>query len=209
MCLTQRQIYFYTPAMPLTLHTTHEILDVQDVASVLEVTRQRVHQLASNDDFPQPLGELNGGRVWSYDAIVTWNASSGRERGERARGSEAPAAVPRQGVRRVPDDVPPRDPNRRQNDPWDVDACQYLLRRLEQDNRLGRWSADGLLVAGRAQPTARRDLVEQAEEVFATYGVERRCDPGTTVIHFFRTDDDAPTQPQSAAERRAWRRHSH
>jgi hypothetical protein len=45
--------------------------------------------------------------------------------------------------------------------------------------------------------------------VFDRYGVERRPDAGSTVIHFFRTDEDAPTQPANGAERRAWRRHSH
>jgi predicted DNA-binding transcriptional regulator AlpA len=192
--------------MPVSLQTTIELLDVQDVCDVLEVSRQRVHQLASRDDFPPPLGELNGGRVWSHRDIVLWNANSGRGRGEQPTRADQADLVLEHGNRPVPAVLPARDPNRPQNDPWDVDACRYILRRLHEDGRVGRWNSDGLLIAGREQPTARPELVEQAIEVFKRYGVERRRDPGRNVIHFFRTDPDAPTHPVSAAERRAWRR---
>lgn len=195
--------------MPINLQTTMELLDVQDVSDVLEVSRQRVHQLTGRDDFPPPLGELNGGRVWSHRDIVLWNASSGRDRGEQPTSAEQPRLLMEHGARPAPADLPARDPNRTQNDPWDVDACRYVLRRLRDDGCLGRWNGDALLVAGREQPTARPELVEQAREVFRRYGVDRRPDPGRNVIHFFRTDPDAPTQPGSAAERRAWRRHTH
>jgi hypothetical protein len=46
---------------------------------MLDVTRQRVHQLAQTDpDFPAPEAVLETGRVWSREAVEKWARETGR-----------------------------------------------------------------------------------------------------------------------------------
>lgn len=52
--------------MPVWLVGTAEISDM------LGVSRQRVAQLASVPDFPQPTAELTAGRVWLRSAVLQW-----------------------------------------------------------------------------------------------------------------------------------------
>ena len=40
-----------------------------EVTQMLGISRKRVSQLTSSDDFPAPLGTLTVGRVWSYDEV--------------------------------------------------------------------------------------------------------------------------------------------
>jgi predicted DNA-binding transcriptional regulator AlpA len=53
-----------------------------EVAEILGVTRQRVHQLIrAYSDFPKPEAELAVGRIWKREAITTWAASHPRKTG--------------------------------------------------------------------------------------------------------------------------------
>lgn len=45
---------------------------------MLDVSRQRVNQLADEDDFPQPEADLEMGRVWSREDIEDWAKAKGR-----------------------------------------------------------------------------------------------------------------------------------
>jgi predicted DNA-binding transcriptional regulator AlpA len=53
-----------------------DLLGVAEIAALLGVTRQRVHQLiAESSDFPDPEAELAGGRIWSRSAVAAWLAT--------------------------------------------------------------------------------------------------------------------------------------
>jgi prophage regulatory protein len=59
----------------------------EEVAELLGVSKQRVHQLMqSYDDFPTPVAELAMGRVWSRADIETWQAGHPRRPGRPAGG---------------------------------------------------------------------------------------------------------------------------
>lgn len=165
----------------------HHLVGTHEVAELLGVSRQRVHQLAAEADFPEPEVVLKGGTVWRRAAIEEWRDSM------RSTSS---------GV--VPPQVPSRDPERPQDDPWDANAVRYLLR---QPERRG-WTRGALMECLREQPNRRRkepERVAEATRLAQRYGVERHPDAGGKTIHFFRTDRDAPRPyPTSAAERRAW-----
>jgi predicted DNA-binding transcriptional regulator AlpA len=53
-----------------------DLLGVAEIAAMLGVTRQRVHQLIEeSSDFPDPEAELAGGRIWSRSAVAAWLAT--------------------------------------------------------------------------------------------------------------------------------------
>lgn len=55
------------------------------VADLLGVTRQRVHQLTAQEDFPEPKGRVgsHGTRLWDRTEIVSWReARKARLQGE-------------------------------------------------------------------------------------------------------------------------------
>jgi hypothetical protein len=52
---------------------SHHLVGVAEIADLLNVSRQRVNQLAATyPDFPQPDVVLISGRVWSREAIERW-----------------------------------------------------------------------------------------------------------------------------------------
>lgn len=56
-----------------------ELLGVGEVADVLGVTRQRVHQIAHEDEtFPTPASVVNRRRFWHRRDIEQWMRSTGR-----------------------------------------------------------------------------------------------------------------------------------
>ncbi|MDP1794290.1 MAG: hypothetical protein Q8K63_09160 [Acidimicrobiales bacterium] len=56
-----------------------ELVGVGEVAEILGVSRQRVHQLkAAHADFPEPLGRLRAGYIWRKQDIVRWAKQTGR-----------------------------------------------------------------------------------------------------------------------------------
>ena len=49
-----------------------------EVAAELGLSRQRVNQLRSQPDFPEPAGEISAGPIWDLDEIARWNTSGVR-----------------------------------------------------------------------------------------------------------------------------------
>ena len=54
------------------------LLGLSAIARRLGVSRQRVHVLASHDDFPAPAHELETGRVWRETDVEKWIAANPR-----------------------------------------------------------------------------------------------------------------------------------
>ena len=72
--------------------TLPELVSVPEVAEILAVSPQRVHELArSNSAFPEPMYELRTGKLWLRDAIdafaVRWDRKPGRRRKAAASAS--------------------------------------------------------------------------------------------------------------------------
>ncbi len=42
------------------------------------ISRQRVYQLTSREDFPLPVASLTVGKIWSYDDVVAYAGRTGR-----------------------------------------------------------------------------------------------------------------------------------
>jgi predicted DNA-binding transcriptional regulator AlpA len=57
----------------------HHLVGPAEVAGLLGVSRQRVTQLASRDDFPKPEADLAMGKVWKRVDVVRWARSRGRD----------------------------------------------------------------------------------------------------------------------------------
>ena len=49
-----------------------------EIAVMLGVTRQRVMQLRSRDDFPKPWATLATGHIWRAEDIAAWAEKDGR-----------------------------------------------------------------------------------------------------------------------------------
>ena len=65
--------------------TLPEFVSAPEVAGILGVTRQRVHQLLSKPGFPEPLFRLGSVPVWSAEAIRAFDARWDRKPGRPAR----------------------------------------------------------------------------------------------------------------------------
>ena len=49
------------------------LVGLSEIATMLEVTRQRASQLVRDyDDFPAPVAELASGRIWETEAVEVW-----------------------------------------------------------------------------------------------------------------------------------------
>jgi hypothetical protein len=59
-----------------------ELMGVQEIADLLKVSRQRAHQIAARDDFPEPVARLKAGSVWLGATVrrwmPTWERRAGR-----------------------------------------------------------------------------------------------------------------------------------
>jgi len=64
--------------------TMPELMSAAEIANLLGVQRQRVHQLRRTSKFPLPLAELSGGAVWDARAVrkfaEEWQRKPGRPR---------------------------------------------------------------------------------------------------------------------------------
>jgi prophage regulatory protein len=49
-----------------------------EIRRMFGVSRQRVQQLVSRDDFPEPEAVLDMGKVWKRAAVETWARDHGR-----------------------------------------------------------------------------------------------------------------------------------
>jgi predicted DNA-binding transcriptional regulator AlpA len=54
------------------------LLGNAELGKLLGVSRQRVSQLVTKDDFPAPRAVLIMGSVWTLDDVVAWADRSGR-----------------------------------------------------------------------------------------------------------------------------------
>ena len=64
----------------------HDLVSVPEVAQILGVSHQRVHQLIhAYPDFPEPEAVLAVGRIWKREDIVAWAESHPRKRGRPPR----------------------------------------------------------------------------------------------------------------------------
>ena len=61
-------------------HPVHHLVGTAEVADMLGVSQQRVHQLAQREDFPPPVVILSEGsrRIWERAAIERWMTDTGR-----------------------------------------------------------------------------------------------------------------------------------
>ena len=55
-----------------------ELMGVAEIAELLGVSRQRVHQLSKAPEFPAPIAELSAGAIWEREAVETWARKTGR-----------------------------------------------------------------------------------------------------------------------------------
>ena len=53
-------------------------MGLTEIAQLLGVSRQRVHQLSKADGFPEPTAVLAAGPVWETVAVEKWAREAGR-----------------------------------------------------------------------------------------------------------------------------------
>lgn len=54
------------------------MIGIYEIAELLNVNRQRVHELAKRTDFPEPALVLHMGRVWLKAEVIAWARAAGR-----------------------------------------------------------------------------------------------------------------------------------
>lgn len=54
------------------------LMGVTEIADLLNVTRQRVHQLRSLEEFPEPTANIAAGAIWEREVIEAWARDTGR-----------------------------------------------------------------------------------------------------------------------------------
>ena len=76
-------------AQVLSLHfldMADELVSIVEVAEMLGVSRQRVHQLLrAYDDFPAPTAELAVVRIWRRSDVIAWISSHPRRTGRPSK----------------------------------------------------------------------------------------------------------------------------
>ena len=55
------------------------LVAAQEIALMLDVSRQRVSQLATSAGFPPPVAILGVGRIWLREDVVDWAERTGRD----------------------------------------------------------------------------------------------------------------------------------
>ena len=58
----------------------HHLVGVAEIADLLGVSKQRVHQLIQTESFPKPEANLSAGLIWRRDEIEKWARKTGRMR---------------------------------------------------------------------------------------------------------------------------------
>ncbi len=56
----------------------HHLVSRVEIAEMFGVTRQRVHQLVSRPDFPEPIAVLGVGMIWNREDVEQWARRTGR-----------------------------------------------------------------------------------------------------------------------------------
>lgn len=57
-----------------------DLAGTAEVAQILNVSPQQVHRLAKRADFPEPVAELQAGRIWLTPEIEAWAAAHASRR---------------------------------------------------------------------------------------------------------------------------------
>lgn len=57
---------------------SHHLMGVAEIAELLGLTRQRVHQLRQIEGFPEPTSVLAIGPVWESADVERWARETGR-----------------------------------------------------------------------------------------------------------------------------------
>lgn len=71
--LEWRQVPLVVPSA-----TVHHLVSRVEIADMLGVSTQRVHQLLAKGDFPAPVADLAIGKVWERAAVEEWARGTGR-----------------------------------------------------------------------------------------------------------------------------------
>lgn len=56
----------------------HHLVGIAEIADMLGVTRQRVHQLAATEGFPKPTAVLTAATIWVREDVEEWMRATGR-----------------------------------------------------------------------------------------------------------------------------------
>jgi hypothetical protein len=67
--------------------TLPDLVSVPEAAEILDVSQQRVRQLAGSRGFPEPVYELRTGKLWLRDAIVAFGERWDRKPGRPDKGA--------------------------------------------------------------------------------------------------------------------------
>ena len=62
-----------------TLSDVETLLGNAELGKLLGVSRQRVSQLVTRDDFPTPRAVLIMGSIWALDDVIGWAERTGRK----------------------------------------------------------------------------------------------------------------------------------
>jgi predicted DNA-binding transcriptional regulator AlpA len=54
----------------------HHLVGAREIAAMLGLTRQRVHQLSQEAGFPKPVASLGLGNVWETSDVEEWAATN-------------------------------------------------------------------------------------------------------------------------------------
>lgn len=54
------------------------LVAAHEIAQMFGVSRQRVSQLATSADFPEPVAVLGVGRIWLREDVAAWAERTGR-----------------------------------------------------------------------------------------------------------------------------------
>lgn len=159
------------------------LMGVHEIAQELGLSRQRVHQLAHEPDFPAPAAHLHAGAIWRRSDIIEWRTTM------RNMSTNVP-------------NVPPRDPDYPRDDPYDADAVRFLLGQAGASG----WSRVSLMEHLRGQSRLSTERIRAARAFGELHGVAVRQHSDGKTAHLFRSDKTAPVPyPSSEAERRRWR----
>lgn len=78
----------------MTTHSDHEHAGVQELMTLLGVSRARIYQLLAQDPtFPKPVAELRAGKIWHLADVQAW-ATTRRPPGRPANTPSQPTPEP-------------------------------------------------------------------------------------------------------------------
>lgn len=70
----------HTDTLPApNLGDVDEWVGSAEIAAMFRISRQRVYQLTSRPDFPEPMVRLKAGAVWRTADVIRWAEQRGRE----------------------------------------------------------------------------------------------------------------------------------